>query len=59
MSVMGTETNLSLETITETVVFNYFLSSFVQTSTKQFVVLWNIYHFPKRLSYQFLVFKDL
>ena len=59
MSVMRTETNSSLDIVTEQTIFNYLLSSFLHTSTTKFVVLWNIYYFPKRLSYQFLAFKDL
>ena len=59
MSVMGTETNSSLDIVTEQTIFNYLLSSFLHTSTTKFEVLWNIYYFPKRLSYQFLAFKDL
>ena len=59
ISVMGTETNSSLDTVAEQTIFNYLPSSFLHTSTKKFVVLWNIYYFPKRLSYQFLAFKDI
>ena len=39
MSVMGTETNSSLDTVTENTIFNYLLLSFLHTSTTKFVVL--------------------
>ena len=45
ISVMGTETNSSLDTVAEQTIFNYL-----------FII---IYYFPKRLSYQFLAFKDI
>ena len=56
---MGTETNSSLDTATEQAIFNLLLIIFSLHSIKKFVMLWNIYYFPKRLSYQFLAFKDL
>ena len=58
-SMMGTETNTSLDTLTEQTIFNFLLTIFFLYSTTKFVVLWNISHFPKRLSYQILAFRDL
>ena len=40
-------------------IFNFLLTIFSLYSTTKFVVLWNIPHFPKRLSYHFLAFKGL
>ena len=56
---MGKETNSSLDTFTEQTIFDFLLTIFSLNSTTEFVGLWNIYYFPKRLSYHFLAFKDL
>ena len=42
MSVIGTETNSSLDTIAEQTIFKYLLLSFLHTCTTKFFVLWNI-----------------
>ena len=59
LSAMNKETNSSPDTFTEQTIFDFLLSIFCSHSTTIFVVLWNIQYFPKRLSYQFLAFKDL
>ena len=56
---MDTETKSSLDTVAEKTIFNFLLIIFRPHNTTKFVVLPNIQYFPKRLSYQFLAFKDL
>ena len=56
---MGKETNSSLDTFTEQTIFDFLSTIFSPHSNTKFVVLWNIYYFPKILSYQFLAFKGL
>ena len=69
-STMGKETNSSLDTFTERIIFDFLLSRqssifyfllniFSPHSTTKFFVLRNIKYFSKRSSYQFLAFKDL
>ena len=56
---MGKETNSSLDTFTEQTIFDFLSTIFSPHNNTKFVVLQNIYYFPKILSYQFLAFKGL